>query len=156
MNITLEQIDLLRQRANVSYQTAKEALEKANGNMVDALVYLEKDGQLKAEKRPSCESTILQKTKELVKKGNRTKFIIKSKEDTLLNIPVNAAILIGVVAPPVAVIGIPVALLTNHRIKIEKENGEDLPVSKIFDKMSCAVQQTADKLNHDSDTEQNQ
>ena len=49
MNITLEQIDILRKRANVSYKEAKDALEKNNGNMVEALTYLEEQNRIKPE-----------------------------------------------------------------------------------------------------------
>ena len=40
-NITLEQIDLIMKRANVTYTEAKEALEKCGGDTVEALIYLE-------------------------------------------------------------------------------------------------------------------
>ncbi len=43
MNVSLEQIDLLRKRANVSYEEAKEVLEKFDGDIIEALVYLEKN-----------------------------------------------------------------------------------------------------------------
>ena len=40
----LERVEKLRERANVSYSEAKEALEAANGDLLDALVHLEKQG----------------------------------------------------------------------------------------------------------------
>jgi len=43
--ITLEQVDKLRKRANVSYAEAKEALEKCNGDLLDAMVFLEQQGK---------------------------------------------------------------------------------------------------------------
>ncbi len=42
MEITLEQIDIVRQRTGVGYKEAREALETVGGNLVDALVLLEK------------------------------------------------------------------------------------------------------------------
>ena len=42
MSVNLELIDELRKRANVSYEDARDALEKCNGDMVEALIYLEK------------------------------------------------------------------------------------------------------------------
>lgn len=41
MSVSLEQIDLLRERAHVSYKEAKEVLESCQGNLVDAMVILE-------------------------------------------------------------------------------------------------------------------
>ena len=37
MTITLEQVDKLRERANVSFEEAKIALEQNNGDLLDAL-----------------------------------------------------------------------------------------------------------------------
>jgi len=145
MSITLEQIDLLRERANASYQDAKEALEKSNNNLVEALVYLEKENKIKASPK-TCDRRFIERAKYIVKKGNETKFIIKKDNNNIINLPVTAAIIIGVVATPVAIIGIPVALLTNHRIKIEKENGEEAQVNKIFDTVSDKVNSMADML----------
>ena len=42
---TLEQVDKLRERANVSFADAKEALDQSNGDLLDALIYLEQNGK---------------------------------------------------------------------------------------------------------------
>ncbi len=44
--ITLEQVEKLREKTNVSFEEAKVALENANGDMLDAMIYLEKQGKL--------------------------------------------------------------------------------------------------------------
>ena len=41
MEITLEQVERLREKADVSYGQAKAALEYSGGNLLDALIYLE-------------------------------------------------------------------------------------------------------------------
>ena len=41
MEITLEQVERLREKAGVSYGQAKQALEYSGGNLLDALIYLE-------------------------------------------------------------------------------------------------------------------
>lgn len=46
-DITLEKIDIIRERTNVSYAEAKKALEIADGNVVDALIYIEEDQKRK-------------------------------------------------------------------------------------------------------------
>ena len=43
----LEKVERLRERANVTYEEAKKALEECNGDMLDAMVYLEKHGKVK-------------------------------------------------------------------------------------------------------------
>lgn len=44
--ITLEQVEKLRDRANVSYDEARAALEEANGDILEALIQLEKKGSV--------------------------------------------------------------------------------------------------------------
>lgn len=44
MEVTLEQVERLREKADVSYAKAKEALEYSGGNLLDALIYLEEQG----------------------------------------------------------------------------------------------------------------
>ena len=44
MEITLEQVERLREKANVSYGQAKAALEYIGGNLLHALLYLVDQG----------------------------------------------------------------------------------------------------------------
>jgi hypothetical protein len=41
----LEKVEKLREKADVSFAEAKEALDNANGDILDALIYLEKQGK---------------------------------------------------------------------------------------------------------------
>lgn len=41
----LEKVEKLREKADVSFAEAKEALESANGDILDAIIYLEKQGK---------------------------------------------------------------------------------------------------------------
>ena len=42
-----EKVEKLRQHANVSYEEAKEALERSDWDILDAMIYLEKTGKVK-------------------------------------------------------------------------------------------------------------
>lgn len=46
MEITLEMVERLREKADVSYALAKQALEYSGGNLLDALIYLEERGAI--------------------------------------------------------------------------------------------------------------
>jgi hypothetical protein len=43
---TLEQVEKLREKTNVSYEEARAALDACNGDLLDALIYLEKQGRV--------------------------------------------------------------------------------------------------------------
>jgi translation elongation factor EF-Ts len=43
----LEKVEKLRSKANVSYEEAKEALDACIDDILDAMVYLEKNGKVK-------------------------------------------------------------------------------------------------------------
>lgn len=139
MKVTLEQIDLLRKRANVSYEDAKEALEKFEGDIVEALVYLEKENKVRSKKKSECKGDFLEKVKNIIRKGNQTKFVIKNDKSTVLNIPLTLAIIITVFTTPFSIIALVAILFTKYKISIEKIDGENLEVNKVFDKMTSAV-----------------
>lgn len=44
--VTLEQVERLREKANVSFEDAKSALEASDGDLLNALIYLEKAGKV--------------------------------------------------------------------------------------------------------------
>jgi hypothetical protein len=45
----IEQVERLREKANVTYEEAKEALDACNGDLLDAIIYLEKKGKVRSE-----------------------------------------------------------------------------------------------------------
>jgi len=45
MRITIEKVERLMDRADVGYEVAKEALEAADGDLLEAIIALEKDGK---------------------------------------------------------------------------------------------------------------
>lgn len=147
MSINLEQIDLLRERTGVSYNEAKEALEKSNNDLVEALIYLEKNHEFKTHKKVDCGKDFTSKCKEVIQKGNSTRFIVKKKDDVVVNLPVTVAGITTVVAFPLAVTGVILALATNHRIKIQKNDGKNIEVQEVLNKMSTAVNNATTNLN---------
>ena len=54
MEITLEQVEQLRAKADVTYAQAKQALEYSQGNLLDALIYLEEQGSIPRARQTYC------------------------------------------------------------------------------------------------------
>ena len=75
---------------------------------------------------------IVDQIKELVKKGNVSKIIVKHGEDTILNIPLNAGIagtILGLAAAPWAIITTTIATIGfKCRVELLKDNGEIMEV----------------------------
>lgn len=154
MSISLEQIEALRGRAHVSYEEAKEALERCNGDIVEALIYLEKSNKIREEKIDSKSCGLWEKFKSLIRRGNRTKFIIKKKEQVILSIPVTLAVILVLISHVFAAIGLILALVTGHSFKLEGKPGENAEINKTLNKVSDFVDNTKEKLNQTENTNQ--
>lgn len=156
MSVTLENIDELRKRANVSYEVAKDALEKCNDDLVEALIYLEKQNMVKPQQDEQRKSSFWDTIKKIIRKGNKTKLIVKKKESVILSIPVTAAVIVTIFAPYITVVALLVALFTGHRIRFEGTKGECTQVNEILNKVADTVDNTKRKLtdedNFSSDT----
>lgn len=129
MEITLEKIELVKDRTGVSYKEAKEALEKTEGNVVDAIILIEDNidqGVGTSETRVSAAVDVI---KDAIKKGNVNKLLIKKDGEVLLNLPVNIGIVGTVLFPWAAVAGTIAAFGTKCQIEIVKDNGEIIDVS---------------------------
>jgi NACalpha-BTF3-like transcription factor len=146
MSVKLENIDELRRRTNVSYEVAKEALEKCNDDLVEAIIYLEKQNMVKPEQAAEQKNSFWDTVKRIIKKGNNTKLIIKKKENIILSVPVTAAVILTIIAPYVTLIGLLIVLFTGHRIKFEGKKGECTQVNEILNKVADTVDSTKTKL----------
>jgi len=148
MTFNVELIDELRKRANVSYEEAKDALEKCNGDLVEALIYLEKQSKVKNNEDTGFFAAI----KKLIKKGNATKFIIRKKEDVILSLPATIVVIVTVVAPYVTLGALILALITGHRFKFKGKDGEPSKVNETLDKISNVVDDAKKKFNEDGNS----
>ena len=155
MNINLEQIDELRKRSNASYEEAKKALEECNGDMVEALIYLEREHKTKHNefKQESEFHNFIKAIKRIIKKGNTTKFMIKKNEAVILSLPVTLVVIITVFAPHITLVALILALITGHKIRFQSKSGEDMDINKHFDKASEYVTKVKTTLTKDVETE---
>lgn len=146
MSINLEQIEALRERANVSYGEAKEALETCNGDLVEALIYLEKNNKIKSERFSAKSMGIWETIKKIISKGNSTRFVIKKHEREVLSMPVTIAVIAAIIAPPLVAVGIILALVTSHKFRFESKDGDDMEINKTLDKVSEVVDNAKQKI----------
>ena len=130
MEITLEKIELVKDRTGVGYKEAKEALEKTDGSVVDAIILIEDtiDESTKEGEKKNVE--ILNTVKEAVRKGNVSKIVIKKGDEIVMNLPVNIGIIGTVLFPWAAIGGCIAALGTKCSIELVKEDGAVVNVSE--------------------------
>ena len=114
MSIDLKQIDLLRERVNVSYEEAKEALEKNNGNLLDSIIYLEKTNK-------NTSTLNKEKFTESLNKYNNYKLTISKGGETILKLNLILSILIGLFTAPVSLLCLLAALILKCEFKIIAE-----------------------------------
>lgn len=122
MNITLEKVDDIINRTGVSYKVAREALEQCDGDVLQALVYLEELNQPKASKKLNGQE-IVDKLKELVNSGMVNQITIEKNGRTILDLPIMAGAIGAIIFTVPTVAGIIAAVATGCEIKIVKKDG---------------------------------
>lgn len=136
MTSELEKIDLLRARLGVSYKEAKEAIDEADGDVVQALISLEEKSRHWNEKLHGKihgkGNEVVGQLKTLFEKGQKTKIKIKKEDNTVAEIPatVGALGVLGAMASTpiliVGALGTIAGLANNYRLEFDnhKDNWE--------------------------------
>lgn len=131
MEITLEKIELVKDRTGVTYKEAKEALEAADGNVVDAIIAIEETIDLKSSKKIGARGeALVAQMKETVKKGNVSRILVTKDGDTLVNIPLTVGVLGTVVAPWGMIAGIVAAFGFKCKIEFIKDDGSVIDLTE--------------------------
>jgi molybdenum-dependent DNA-binding transcriptional regulator ModE len=126
----LEKIDELRKRLHLSYREAREALERANGDLLEALVQNEAD--TKADVQSELErwsARLAERVRNILRQGNVTRIIIKKDGKIVAEVPatVGALGVVGVLLSAelaiLAGIGTVAALFNRYTLEIERPDG---------------------------------
>ena len=131
MEITLEKIELVRDRTGVTYKEAKEALEAANGNVVDAIIAIEETIDCSEKNSTKAKKdALISRMKELFEKGNVSRIVVSREDSTFLNIPLNIGIVGTVIAPWGMIAGVVAALGFKCKIEFIKDDGSVIDLSE--------------------------
>ena len=138
----LEMVEKLREKANVTYEEARDALEACDWDLLDALLLLESSGRLnemeeaaystreqKTEEKPEAKTrktrengliaTLLHGLGTLIKKGNAVSFQIKKNGETRLSLPLTVVVIALVFMFWWMLIAGVVAMIFGYRYAIE-------------------------------------
>lgn len=148
MVITLEKIDLIRERTGYSYSEANELLERHDGDVVKALMEAEESVTSEENhitKRTTINSKsddMLQRIKELIREGNVSKITVKKGDEVVVNIPVNAGAIGFLIAPYLGAVGVASAYIFKYKIEVTKADGEVLTFTDLAGKTVKKVKDT--------------
>lgn len=127
MDITLEKIDLIRERTGLNYAEARELLEEARGDVVEALVILDdEDEGLEmdvnmdtGEMKEMVSDNVFSPVKQAFNKGNRTRIRVRNHDGTLLEIPATLGIAGALLAPRVTAMSAVALLMAQYTLEVD-------------------------------------
>lgn len=165
-----EKVEKLREKANVSYEEAKEALEASNWDILDAIVYLEKLGKVKEPKTAAYTTGTDNSTGseyktsqpddgtsfseligkffkwcgKVIKKGNENSFVIRKGNDTPVCLPVTVFVLLVFFAFWVTIPLLIVGLFFGFKFSFKGPDLEKNAVNDFMDKASYTAESIKD------------
>lgn len=164
-SITIEMVDKVMERVpSASYKEVKEALIHSDGDILEAIIYLEENsGAVKAKKkvedffekskedaeevRKNTEEKIGKdveelkaQLKELFDKSNRVRVIVEKEGKTIMNIPFTVGVLGVAIMPLITLLGLSAAVLSKYRIKIQNEaDGETVDLGELNEEKAVVL-----------------
>lgn len=128
--VTLEKIDQVVERTGVSFEVARDALNACDGDVIEAIINIEKDFGEDQPKNVKM-SDLMDTLKEYVRKGNVNKIIVENNGEVILNLPVTIGAIGIILAPVAAVLGAGAAAFMKVRVKIQDEDGNIIDINEM-------------------------
>ena len=160
MEITLENIELVKDRTGCTYAEAKAALEAAEGSVVDAIIAVEEKNNAehgKVDGDSLKDSPVFAKIKEIVDKGNMSRIMVTKEGKTIVNFPLTAGVIGAVLVPWGAILGIVAAMGTQCSIDFVDEKGNvvdiDGKVVGVYDKAKGIAVKSVEKIDQEGAVE---
>ena len=164
-SIKIEMVDKVMERVpSASYKEVKEALVHSDGDILEAIIYLEENsGAIKAKKkvedfyekskedaeevRKNTEEKIGKdveelkaQLKELFAKSNRVRVVVEKEGKIIMNIPFTVGVLGIAMMPLLTILGLSAAVLSKYRIKIQNEaDGETVDLGELNEEKATVL-----------------
>lgn len=172
----LEKVEKLRAKANISYEEAKSILTETDGDLLEAMILLEKQGRITppAGADPGAGSTpqgsdaaqakkdagdtwhgFVRWLKSLIRRGNRNNLQIRRHDEVIASMPVTAFVAALVFAFwitfPLLIIGLFCGCSYSFRgPDLEKDN-----INKAWDKASAVAESIKEDIKREMDNAEN-
>lgn len=132
MKITLEMVDEVIARTNVSYSVAKSALERCEGDVLEAILEIENLQNLGSREGQHKQShQMVDWIKKLIKEGLIRQIIIEKNDKVVLDVPIVAGALAGVLLTKSTVVAIIAAVATGCQIYLVKKDMTRVHLNKV-------------------------
>ena len=156
-----EKVEKLREKANVTYEEAREALNQANGDLLDAMVILEQQGKVKSpeqtmytttqeagaqyadvpaivrENEKKAEDGFFKKVGRGLKKGltyvSENFILVTKHEETVIKVPLWLGIILLLAFWELLLVVIIISLFCDCRYQIVGEGHGNEEVNKVMD-----------------------
>lgn len=175
MDITLEQVERLREKADISYEEAKAVLEEAGGSVLDALILLEKRGRIHAgaghsahystrtggESGPSApypepaaepepgdeqKGGFWHMVQDLLRRGLQDSLEVWRREELMVSIPLLISILLLILAFWICLPLLVLGLLLGCRYRLTGPDFDDSPAGETVNRAARTVGDTVEKM----------
>ena len=154
-----EKVDALRERANVGYEEAKSALERSNGDVLEAMILLEREGKTgnsgsesfntgcasETKCRKGDGKSFGEKLKALIHKSTVNYLVIDRKDERILRVPVLAAVLMFIILTPITITALVVSLFLDCKYSFEGQD-EMKTANEVCIKAGNLAEQVKDKV----------
>ncbi len=168
MMITLEQVEKLKEVTGVTYNEAKEVLEQTQGDLLEAVLHLERQGKVKrpqndgfakstttpkeepvkAKKQEQSDSfqKFIEWVKRVIHLGNINDFVVYKEDATTLSIPLTIFVLLLMfgfwIIFPLVVVG----LFFGYRYRFSGPNFKDERLNRTVDTIADATIKTGEAV----------
>jgi len=171
MENELKKIDILKERANVSYEEAREALEACDGNLVEALIKLEKEDRIKPKAEPRKErrerkerprterheeryerrENRREEMREAGEKLSKHRFVLHKGEQVFLDLPTWAALLLILFTMPFSLFALLLAIIVGFQMQIRSYTGKEYSVDQPIREVAKQVKDEFEKEDDEAD-----
>lgn len=138
MEITLQKIDLIRERTGLNYAEARELLEEANGDVVEALVILddEDDGTENGmdmdldfdvdtgQMKEMVSENVFSPVKKVFRRGSQSRIRVSNQDGTLMEIPATLGIASAILAPRATALSAMALLMAQYTLEVDAPSYE--------------------------------
>ncbi|HEY8363483.1 MAG TPA: DUF4342 domain-containing protein [Tissierellaceae bacterium] len=168
--VNLEQVEKLRNYTNISYEEAKKILEETNGDVLEAIVRLEKENRLKApnggyysSKEKTYEDINVQAEQnknykeagesigdlirrfgkwcgKIINRGNKNSFIVLKNEERFMSIPVTILVMLLVFTFWIAIPLLVIGLFFGYRYRFIGPDLGKESVNRAMDSVADAAE----------------